>query len=352
MRLRRRDDGAVKDLEVRLAALDPDAGAAVRVIAYFDQLTAGRAGLEAIVRGAAVLAGCPARLADDARRLSLRVEPDGACRPPVALPDNSWLSAGIGPDGGASLWLERPGPMGPVDAMILERAAVAARAVLDRTRGRAPALPDDALVELLIDENAPAGARRQAARAVGLAETRMARAIAVADGTAPARPRIEPADGGSHPGASLDPHGPRAGVGPAADVLGLPASWAAARTALRFTAEGTADDPGPRIVHADELGGLALLATAISSQTPRVLDELALDHATAASSWMLATLDAVATSGSLRAAAATLRVHHSTLQERIVQAEHLLGWEVRGSRGRHRLYLVLALRRLRRHPAP
>jgi hypothetical protein len=59
------DDGLMKDLEVRLAALDPDAGAAIRVIGYFDRLTEAGAGLEAIVRGAAVLAGCPARLPDE-----------------------------------------------------------------------------------------------------------------------------------------------------------------------------------------------------------------------------------------------------------------------------------------------
>ncbi|WP_235022448.1 hypothetical protein [Amycolatopsis alkalitolerans] len=31
----------------------------------------------------------------------------------------------------------------------------------------------------------------------------------------------------------------RLGVGPAVEVLGLPESWAAAKTALRFAAEGT-----------------------------------------------------------------------------------------------------------------
>ena len=59
----------VKELAGRLAALDPDAGAAVRVIAYFDRLNDGHAGLETIVRGAAVLSGCPARLADVDRAL-------------------------------------------------------------------------------------------------------------------------------------------------------------------------------------------------------------------------------------------------------------------------------------------
>ncbi len=35
---------------------EPDAGAALRVIAYFDSLVEARAGLQSIVRGAAVLA--------------------------------------------------------------------------------------------------------------------------------------------------------------------------------------------------------------------------------------------------------------------------------------------------------
>lgn len=44
----------MRDLVGRLSALDPDAGAAVQVIAYFDCLVETRAGLEAIVRGATV----------------------------------------------------------------------------------------------------------------------------------------------------------------------------------------------------------------------------------------------------------------------------------------------------------
>ena len=100
-------------------------------------------------------------------------------------------------------------------------------------------------------------------------------------------------------------------------MLGLPASWAAARTALRLTAEGTDDDPGPRVVYADEVGGLALLARCVGPATPPLPDVLALEQAAAAAPWMLVTLHAVATSASLRAAAAALSVHHSTLQDRI-----------------------------------
>jgi PucR C-terminal helix-turn-helix domain len=334
----------VKDLEVRLAALDPDAGAAIRVIGYFDRLTEAGAGLEAIVRGAAVLTGCPARLADERRRLFLRVEPDGSHGVPAGPPDRSWLSVSVEPGGGAVLWLEHPGPAGPVEAMVLERAAAAARVVLTRTRGRAPARPDDdgAAVEVLIDASASPEARRHAARALGLAEAVRVRAVALAGGGA----RIEPAARA----VAVASDGPRAGIGTTVGIDGLPESWAAARTALRLTAEGTDDDPGPRSVRYDELGGLALLAESVSSATPMIPDELALEHAAAAVPWMLATLHAVATSASLRAAAAALLVHHSTLQERIAHAERLLGWPIREPHGRYRLYLALTLRRLRRHP--
>ena len=338
------DDSPVKDLEVRLAALDPDAGAAVRVIAYFDQLTEAGAGLQAIVRGAAVLTGCAARLADEERRLSVRVEPDGSHGPPAGPPAPSWLRTSVGPEGGGVLWLERPGPAGPVEAMVLERAAAAARAVLARTRGKAPARPGDrqAAAEVLIDASAPAEARRHAARALGLADGTAARAVALAGGGA----RIEPAGAVGR----ADGDGPRTGIGPAVGIEGLPGSWAAARTALRLTAEGTDEDPGPRLVRYDDLGALALLAQNVSSATPMVPDELALAQAAMAGPWMLPTLHAVATTASLRAAAATLLVHHSTLQERIAHAERLLGWPIREPHGRHRLYLALTLRRLRRHP--
>ncbi|MBV9792553.1 MAG: helix-turn-helix domain-containing protein [Actinobacteria bacterium] len=333
----------MKDLEVRLAALDPDAGAAVRVIAYFDQLTSARAGLEAIVRGAAVLAGCPVWLTDDGRRLSLRVDPDGHPTPASGPPDPDWPHHQLDPGARAAVWLERPGPAGPVEAMVLERAAAAARSVLDRTRGRAPAADQDAAaVEVLIDEGARPEARRHAARVLGLPADRPLRAVARAG--APAR--IEPA---ASAGPAAD--GPRAGIGPAADLAGLPASWAAARTALRFTADGTGEDPGPRVVHADDLGALALLAPSVSPGVPPIPDELALEHAAAAAPWMLATLDAVAAHPSLRAAASALRLHHSSLQDRITHAERLLAWPIRDPHGHHRLYLALALRRLRRHPA-
>ena len=321
----------MKDLAVRLAALDADAGAAVRVIAYFDSLVEAHAGLTSIVRGAAVLADCPARLVDEHRRVRLRVTQRGESAWSDTPPEPAWMSIPAGP---ATLTLERPGPPGPVEAMILERAAGAAKAVLDRTRGRAP-VADPASVELVVDASAPEDVRLQAARRLGLSPAEPATAVALPSGPLVFAGPV-PAFAG------------RAGVGPAAPVLQLPASWAAARVALRFAAEGTEEDPGPAVVHYRELGALALLAeVGDQSSAP---DVKALDHAASAAPWMPATLHAAANSASLRAAAAALRVHHSTLQDRIAHAEQLLGWNVREPQGRLRLQLALALRRLHRHP--
>jgi hypothetical protein len=322
----------MRDLAVRLAALDADAGAALQVIAYFDGLVEGRAGLQSIVRGAAVLAGCPARLIDDERRLRIRVLPSGVPEPSEQPPDDGWphLTVGTG-----VLWLERTGAAGPVDAMVLERASGAARAVLDRTRGRGPAA-DPASVELVLDATAPADVRIQAARRLGLPVNGAAYAVSL------------PGDAATVHAADAAPPATRAGVGPSGPVLDLPVSYVAARTALRFAAEGTDEDPGAVVVHFDELGGLALLAAA--PDPAGVPDVHALEHAAAAAPWVLSTLHAVAATISLRAAATALRVHHSTLQDRIAHAENLLGWTVRDAQGRLRLQLALALRRLHRHP--
>ena len=360
---------------MRLAALDADAGAALRVIAYFDGLAENKAGLQAIVRGAAVLAGCPARLDARSRRVHVRVDPAGRAAPDPSAADDRWMHTPVVPDASATLWLERVGEPGPVEAMILERAAGAARAVLDRTRGRAPS-EDPALVELIVDASASPEVRRQAATSMRLSETDRFRAAALPSGPqvfpAEAKPAMAGRTGIDLTAAPLDrpvsaakPRvgiGPavepldlpapyakaRVGIGPAVAPLDLPASYASARIALRFAADGTAEDPGPMVVRHEDLGGLALLADLPESAD--VPDLRALEHATAAGPWVLSTLHAFAEATSLRAAATALRLHHSSFQDRITQAEHLLGWPIRDPHGRLRLQLALALRRLRRHP--
>ncbi|MGC7094724.1 helix-turn-helix domain-containing protein [Amycolatopsis lurida] len=319
----------MKDLVGRLSALDPDAGAALKVIAYFDRLVESRAGLEPIVRGAAVLSGAVARLTVPDRRVRIRVDADGHRLGDGPQPDADWPRADL--RSGGVLCLERPGPAGPVDAMVLERAVAAMHGVLGvaaRTVERDPR-------EVVLDATTPVEARLRAARRLGLGET--ARAVALEGG----RIRVEAA-------GTPVPEEERQGIGPVVPVPELPGSLAAARTALRFAA--TDPDPGPRVVHADELGGLAVLATAIGHDTEPVPDVVAFERALTCAPWVLPTLVAVAGSPSLRTAATTLVVHHSTLQERLAHGETLLGWPVRDPRGRLRLQLAIALWRLHRNP--
>ncbi|MBC3760850.1 helix-turn-helix domain-containing protein [Quadrisphaera oryzae] len=354
----------MQQLALRLSALDPEAGAALRVVTYFDELAAGGAGLTAVVRGAALLTGSPALLVDPRRRLRVRVEVDGSATSPpgaslvgaspaTASPDPGWLRApvdvvaGGGGDGGAVLWLERPGPARVVDAVVLERAAALLHALLARTRplhDTAPE-PDEAAVEVLLDDRADPVARDRAARSLGLGSTSRHRVVA-AEG---APPRLVSSAAW---GADLPPVGRvgRVGVGPAAAPDQLPGSWQDAQRALRLAADGTADDPGPRVVLAEEVPALLLLADAVGPTTPRSADVVALDRAAAAAPWALTTLDALARSASRRTAATALGLHHSTLTERVHALERHLGWPLDDPAGLLRLSLALVVRRLHRHP--
>ena len=148
-----------------------------------------------------------------------------------------------------------------------------------------------------------------------------------------------------------DPACRRAGIGPAVPILDLPRTVEKARLAARFTAEGTPSDPGPQVVHADELGGLLLLGRVVDTESEPEPDVVVVEKAMTAAPWMLATLHVVSSCSSLRAAAAVLSIHHSTLQDRLSQAERILGWSVRDMPGHTRLTVALMLRRLHRNRA-
>ncbi|MFE3456247.1 helix-turn-helix domain-containing protein [Nocardiopsis aegyptia] len=324
----------MRELLGRISALDPEAGEAIKVIAYFDSLAG--AGVEPLVRGAAVLTGVPAGFVDRSRGVALRVAPDGSVDRAVPDPDPSWSCVPVRAVGG-TLWLERTGEPGPVGAMVLERASAALRAHLELT---GPVQGSrEALMGVLVDAHVAESVRVRAAWRLGIAAQARVRAVAIVDEAA----RVVTAAEAPVPGSK------RAGVGPAVGVPGLPDSWADARRALRFTAEGTGMDPGPRVAYADELGGLLLLADAVTRGVEPVPDVVSLDRVGRESPVLLEALDAVAAAPSLRAAATALGTHHSTLQESVGRAERVLGWPVRDVAGRLRLQVALALRRLHRN---
>jgi hypothetical protein len=340
----------VRELLGRLSALDPNAESAVRVIAYFDALVERHAGVEAFVRGAAVLAGCPAGLHHPERHLYLRVDPQGHRLDPVSY-SAGWPVAPLDDVDGAAVWLERSAEVTPTDAMILERLAAGARVVLERTRARA-SRRDPALVELLLDGNADADDRARAARRLGLAADVPVRAVA----SLPPEPSRRWSTELGGVGASLvtgDTDIPtRAGIGPAGPPADLPRSWHGALVALRLTGDGTDRHPGPTQLHYDDLGGLALLAETVPADAALVDDVRALDRIAEQLPWAIVTLNALAEHASRRRAAASLHIHHSTLQERATHLERALGYPLDTAAGHNRLYLALVLRRLHRNGDP
>ncbi|ONH23020.1 helix-turn-helix domain-containing protein [Pseudofrankia asymbiotica] len=188
----------MKGLLLQLSALDADAESAVRVIAYFDALVAARADVASLVRATAALAECGAGLetADTGRvryrqdgtpapseRSAAPEQPERSEQPEQPAADES---AGLGhvsgwmrlDDDGGRVWLERPGPPRPLDEIVLERMAIAARAIGTRVR---PSLhiADPALVELVLSDRESAEDRARALRLLGLLPDVAVRAVAI-----------------------------------------------------------------------------------------------------------------------------------------------------------------------------
>ena len=348
----------MEELAGRFAALDPEAAEALKVIGYFDSLVAGHVGLESLVRGAAVLTGITAGMADPDRRLAVRVMPDGRSVAAEGDADPSWLTMAVAEGESARAWLETT-TYRALDTLVLERLVAGVRVVLDRTRGRV-VRDDAAALEVLVDPTTSLDHRARTARRLGWSAEAVVRAVALEAPGDPGRGstthgiamRLEPADRAHLTAAGPTRPAGRVGVGSAVPVLEAGRSWREALVALRFAADGTGDDPGDTTITYAALGGLALLADAVGRATPVHPDVSDLERLARTHPWALTTLDLVASSASLRAASTGGHVHHSTMQARVAQLEHDLGWggALTDPATRLRLQVALALRRLHRHP--
>jgi hypothetical protein len=191
----------VKGLLLRLSALDPDAAAAARVIGHFVALLdAGPVEPAVLVRSTAGLAECPAGLDPGDGRPVVRYGADGA---PLTGPAGAISGrAALGTSG--RVWLERAGGPGPLDELVLEWMAIAAR-----TAPRPGALPaaaryvaDPALVELVLSEREAAQDRARALRLLGLGTETPLRVAAVAAVAAEEHPPDRGGPPARHAGAA------------------------------------------------------------------------------------------------------------------------------------------------------
>ena len=324
----------MQELLGRLTALDPEASQGLKVIAYFDALVDGHATPEMLLRGTAVLSGCPAGFRSETR--AGRVGQDGVRTDAGA--QAAWQTRPISSGGVA--WLEREGPAHANDEMILERLAISLDITLERS---APVAALRRAVETVLDPAEPDAERQAAAARLKLDPGGSYRVDAMPAG-APA------VDG--HQSVTVTPAGTvraviraatdpratgRAGIGVVAQPSGLAGSWRSALTALRMTS-----DLEP-LVSADELGAVLLLADAAETSAGTPPDVAALSRLLAASDRALPVLHALVANDSLRAAATELGVHHSTLQARTAELSETLGYDVRSPGGRTRLSLALRL---------
>lgn len=327
----------MRELTARLSALAPEAANALQVIAYFDKLVEHGAGVRSVIRGAAVLSACPAGLLDRPRGTQLRILPDGTSANLLPHAGSSWPRA-RSEDGSVEVWLESDDSSpDSLNALILERALLATATSLGQaldTSGHS----QTALVRLLVAADSGSAAQEAALRGLGLTPATLICLVATLDDT--------PVLARSVSEARRTAGGQRAGIGPVLPARQARTSWHNACLALRLTAAGTPEDPGERVVLADEAGTLLAIADAADSRDVPPPDVTALESAAAHTPWMLETLEAISTTNSVRDAASLLHLHHSTVHERAVRAERILGWAVLTQRGKQRAQLALVMRRL------
>jgi hypothetical protein len=224
--------------------------------------------------------------------------------------------------------------------VILERLAVSV-AMVESRRG-----PENAL-EIVVDPERSADERAAALARLRIRAGDHLRLIATAvDAAAPAGPSVVMATKYGPLRATVVRAGDvavsgRAGLGPTVVALRAPASWEAAMVGLRLSSE---KDP---VVDGSDLGAMVLLARWADPAVPHP-DVVTLEKLDPHNHEILRAL---VETDSVRAAAARLAMHHSTVQARLQSLVRMLGFDPRTALGRMRYIAANPLLRLR-HPQP
>jgi hypothetical protein len=344
----------VEALVERLSHLDSQAEGAIRVVMFYDTLMRRRVDLPALARASAGLAECVAGIRLHGTGRVIRVSSDGSKASAPPPPASTTTPITLDEEEIGTVWLERPGPPGPLDELLLDRLAIASASVVERYGPTRTTMADPALVELAISADSDEAARARALRLLGFAADLPVRVIAVRSRlpldqvgnlVCPARPvKAAPlADVGVILATTVDPTrfpaGVRAGIGAPQSP---DRSWREARTALRFT--------GPRepVIRYDDLGALALL-TEIPRDAARDNTDVAAIARMTGNPDDLETLDVYCATGSLRRAADLLHLHHSSVARRLEQIgnpRHRTHRTHRTDTGRARPHRMAATRRL------
>jgi hypothetical protein len=365
----------MQGLMLKLLNVDAAGERALRVVSYFDQLLLHHPDLESVVRSTAILADCVAgiRLPNNGR--TFRINADGDSLSPndsfvpsatVALPASDDTSLP------GHAWLEREGAGGDLDEFILERMALIAAGVIQRSSYNrdfdyASGFSDPALAQLLVNERASEAERSRAARLMGLDHSSPVQIIAwasplTADADLEAsigalreswqrqvhlaqlsndlaiaivvtREPIQWSDSGL-PG--------RACAGSIVEAVNAPKSWREAREGLRFAGIGTA---WPRLLNSTTIGSLRMLASldpAMVNSDPDVERIQSLWDANGGAE-SIQMLDFFLHSESVRSAAREANFHHSSMQNRLGRIEKAISINLKSGDGRQRASHALLL---------
>ena len=328
----------MRDLLSRLAPRDAEAGAALRVLDYFDSLDSSSAGPEAYLRGGAALTESVTGMRLPDRGIDVRVDPAGRRLPNRSSgPEAGWPTAEISPGTGSQVWVENPDPS-TIDHLVLERLAQGVSRWHDRMESFAPS-PAQAW-SILLNDPVAADRRVQLIGALRLDASRTYRVLA-ATATQSSEPLSAMAEVSGVPVRAIiqlasvevgsDLPGHRGGVGPAVAPADIMESWSRALVVLRMARLG-------ELVHWDRLkvvGPLFLHATPEEVMTDPMVQLITAEQIP----WLDETVTALTKAKSVRGACALLGLHHSTVQKRVDRLQGTFDLDL--SNSRHLFYLWL-----------
>lgn len=343
----------------RLAELDADSAGLVRVIDYFDALVRHGADTASLLRASAALADCVVGIETSGKFGSLdvrRCDPRGQWSPWPQLAPTTAKDIVIGDVVAGRVWIERSGDHLPLDEMLVDRMALTAASILQPRRPLTDAehtrnllLPMDefavltACASLRIDPSAPV--RVLVSTLVGGAR------LPISYEATPGQATGIEIDG-DHLNLVLDSrlstpelaeaaasHGARVGIS-----LAVKASEAHRFLGTARFARSQASDCTP-VVNADDLGALVLLASGPKIDHTRIPDVVhALDLRESDTGLeLLATLRVYLRSGTLRAAADSMHLHHSSVAHRLTKLSHHVGFSVDAIENRARAMAMIML---------
>ncbi|GGG18017.1 hypothetical protein GCM10007304_35100 [Rhodococcoides trifolii] len=307
----------MQGLMYRLAELDANSAGLVRVIDYFDALIRHGADTAAMMRASAALADCVVGMDVPGRPEARRCDPRGRWSPQPVRPPSSSKDVVVDDVVVGAVWIERQGPALPLDDMLVDRMALTTAIILQPSRTRTK---EDFTTDLLFPSDAMTALASCAALGIDPAA---AVRVVVAD-----RP-LTVATAGTSVAVTVDSEvlhivtdpgvvdGSSVGISlpaPARDIHRMIVS-------ARFARSQTSDIRP--VVDAVDLGALNLLMPGIGRDSiPDLVRVADVD------SELVATLRTYLQSGTYRAAADRLHLHHSSVAHRLTKLSTKLGFAV------------------------